>query len=80
MIIKYTKMFPSKTLQNLPKIGIFCLKTNHLATLLCFRYFCARLSQENANAPTLYSEVLTKMSTLKILLSKKTAFIITCVK
>jgi hypothetical protein len=31
--IKYTIIFHSKTLQNLPKFGFFCLKTNHLATL-----------------------------------------------
>jgi hypothetical protein len=33
MVIKYTKIFYFKTLQKLPKIGIFDLKTNHLATL-----------------------------------------------
>jgi hypothetical protein len=33
MFIKNTKIFRNKTLQNLPKFGIFCLKTNHLATL-----------------------------------------------
>jgi hypothetical protein len=35
MVIKYTKIFHCKTLQNLTKIGIFGLKTNHLATLPC---------------------------------------------
>jgi hypothetical protein len=34
MVIKYTKIFHCKTRQNLPKIGIFGLKTNHLATLV----------------------------------------------
>jgi uncharacterized membrane protein YccF (DUF307 family) len=35
MILKYVHDFPIfKTLQNFPKIGIFGLKTNHLATLL----------------------------------------------
>jgi hypothetical protein len=37
MAIKYTNIFHRKTLQNLPKlelIGIFGLKTNHLATRL----------------------------------------------
>jgi hypothetical protein len=32
--INYTNVFHFKTLQNLPKNGIFGLKTNHLATLL----------------------------------------------
>jgi hypothetical protein len=35
MTIKYISIFHSKALQNLPKIGIFGLKTNHLATLPC---------------------------------------------
>jgi hypothetical protein len=34
MVIKYTKIFYCKTHQNLPKIGIFGLKTNHLANLV----------------------------------------------
>jgi hypothetical protein len=33
MVIKYTNIYHSKALQNLPKFGIFGLKTNHLATL-----------------------------------------------
>jgi hypothetical protein len=35
MVIKYSNIFHSKAIQNLPKlqIGIFVLKTNHLATL-----------------------------------------------
>jgi hypothetical protein len=33
MFIKYTNICHSKALQNLPKFGIFGLKTNHLATL-----------------------------------------------
>jgi hypothetical protein len=33
MVIQYTKIFYYKALENLPKIGIFDLKTNHLATL-----------------------------------------------
>jgi hypothetical protein len=33
MAIKYTNIYHSKALQNLPKFGIFGLKTNHLATL-----------------------------------------------
>jgi hypothetical protein len=32
--IKYTNILHCKTLQNLPKFGLFFLKTNHLATLL----------------------------------------------
>jgi hypothetical protein len=31
MAIRYTNIFHRKTLQNLPKIAIFALKTNHLA-------------------------------------------------
>jgi hypothetical protein len=34
MVLKYTKILHCKSLQNLPKIGIFGWKTNHLATLL----------------------------------------------
>jgi hypothetical protein len=34
MVIKYNNIYHSKALQNLPKFGIFGLKTNHLATLL----------------------------------------------
>jgi hypothetical protein len=34
MVIKYATIFQCKTLQNLPKLGFFGLKTNHLATLL----------------------------------------------
>jgi hypothetical protein len=34
MVIKYTNIYHSNALQNLPKFGIFGLKTNHLATLL----------------------------------------------
>jgi hypothetical protein len=33
MVIKYSNIFNCKTLQNLPEIGIFGLKINHLATL-----------------------------------------------
>jgi hypothetical protein len=33
MAIKYINIFQSKALQNLPKLGFFGLKTNHLATL-----------------------------------------------
>jgi hypothetical protein len=33
MVIKYKNIFYSKALQIFTKIGIFCLKTNHLATL-----------------------------------------------
>jgi hypothetical protein len=33
MVIQYTNIYHSKVLQNLPKFGIFGLKTNHLATL-----------------------------------------------
>jgi hypothetical protein len=33
MVIKYTKIFRNKTLQKFTQIGIFGLKTNHLATL-----------------------------------------------
>jgi hypothetical protein len=34
MVIKYTNIFHSKAIQNLPKIGIFGLKINYLATLV----------------------------------------------
>jgi hypothetical protein len=34
MGIKCTNIFRSKDLKNLPKLGFFGLKTNHLATLL----------------------------------------------
>jgi hypothetical protein len=33
MVITYNNIYHSKALQNLPKFGIFGLKTNHLATL-----------------------------------------------
>jgi hypothetical protein len=33
MVIKYTNVYHSKALQNVPKFGIFGLKTNHLAAL-----------------------------------------------
>jgi hypothetical protein len=33
MVIKYTNIYHSKALQNVPKFWIFGLKTNHLATL-----------------------------------------------
>jgi hypothetical protein len=33
MVIKYTNIYHSKAIQNLPKFGIFGLKTKHLATL-----------------------------------------------
>jgi hypothetical protein len=32
--VKYTKIFHSKTLLNIPKLGFFGLKINHLATLI----------------------------------------------
>jgi hypothetical protein len=32
MAIKYINIFQSKALQNLPKVGIFGFKINHLAT------------------------------------------------
>jgi hypothetical protein len=32
MAITYINIFQSKALQNLPKVGIFGLKSNHLAT------------------------------------------------
>jgi hypothetical protein len=37
MAIKYIDIYHSKALQKLPKIGIFGLKSNHLATLLLGR-------------------------------------------
>jgi hypothetical protein len=33
MAIKYINIFQSKALQNLPKVGTFGFKINHLATL-----------------------------------------------
>jgi hypothetical protein len=33
MIIKYTNIFHSKALQNIPKLGFFGMKIYHLATL-----------------------------------------------
>jgi hypothetical protein len=47
MVKKYTNIYHSKARQNLPKFGIFGLKTNHLATLMeserffCFVTFCS---------------------------------------
>jgi hypothetical protein len=35
-VLKYINFFQSKALQNLPKLGFFGLKRNHLATLMCF--------------------------------------------
>jgi hypothetical protein len=35
MVIKYTNIYHSNALQNIPKFGIFGLKINHLATLIC---------------------------------------------
>jgi hypothetical protein len=41
MVIKYTKIYHSKSVKNLPKFGIFGLKTNRLATLFaCQRIRC----------------------------------------
>jgi hypothetical protein len=37
MVIKYNNIFHSKALPNFTKIGIFGLKTNHLATLFSRR-------------------------------------------
>jgi hypothetical protein len=37
MVIKYTKIFPLQDPTNFTQIGIFGLKTNHLATLVGFR-------------------------------------------
>jgi hypothetical protein len=34
MTLKHTNVFHSKALQILPKVGFFCLKIYHLATLL----------------------------------------------
>jgi hypothetical protein len=34
MAKNYFKIFQSEALQNLPKLGFFCLKISHLATLL----------------------------------------------
>jgi hypothetical protein len=42
MIIKYTNIYRSKALQNLPKFGIFGWKTNHLATLIRCRCWTLR--------------------------------------
>jgi hypothetical protein len=41
MVIKYTKIFHRKTPQNLPKLVIFGLKTNHPATLVCSSFTSA---------------------------------------
>jgi hypothetical protein len=40
MAIKYTNIFQSKALQNLPKLGFFGLKTNRLATLDAMEVLC----------------------------------------
>jgi hypothetical protein len=37
MALNYINIFQSKTLQNLPQVGFFGLKINHLATLLTTR-------------------------------------------
>jgi hypothetical protein len=34
MAIKYINITQSKALKNLPKLGFFCLKITHLATLV----------------------------------------------
>jgi hypothetical protein len=39
MVIKYTSIYHSKALQNVPKLGFFGLKTNPLATLYLSRAF-----------------------------------------
>jgi hypothetical protein len=39
MAIQYITIFQSKAHQNLPKIGIFGLKINHLATLIFRSWF-----------------------------------------
>jgi hypothetical protein len=35
MAVKYTNIFHSKALQNIPKLVFWVVKINHLATLLC---------------------------------------------
>jgi hypothetical protein len=52
MVIKYTNIYHSKALQNLPKFGIFGLKTNHLAILVgilrLFDFFTCFLQRRSA--------------------------------
>jgi hypothetical protein len=40
MAVKYTNIFHSMALQNIPKVGFLVLKRNHLATLLCRHCAC----------------------------------------
>jgi hypothetical protein len=47
MSIKYVNIFPYKALKNLPQLGFFSLKTNHLATLKSRTY-----KNTGANTPT----------------------------
>jgi hypothetical protein len=53
MVIKYTNIYHSKAIKNLPKFGIFGLKTNHLATLV------APPSEQTSKAKALSSAVAT---------------------
>jgi hypothetical protein len=50
MTIKYTTIFHSKALQNLPKIGIFGLQIHHLATLDWTEKKMAPLNEWNADS------------------------------
>jgi hypothetical protein len=52
VVIEYPKIFRCKTLQNLPKFGIFGLKTNRLATLLCTTMLFLRHSRSDTKAQT----------------------------
>jgi hypothetical protein len=47
MVIKYTNSYHSKAFQNLPKIGIFGLKTNHLAILVYVSSSLGRFENKN---------------------------------
>jgi hypothetical protein len=61
--VKYINIFQSKALQNLPKIGIFGLKSNHLATSI--RTFDAIfLSLSNYFFPRSLAECTTPKSSL----------------
>jgi hypothetical protein len=49
MVIESTNIFHSKAHQNLPKLGFFGLKINHLATLLSPRKLWSLWSQDKSD-------------------------------
>jgi hypothetical protein len=53
MSIKSINIFQSKAPQNLPKLGFFGLKTNHLATLRLFGLFTLTFDEAAADGGAL---------------------------